>query len=395
MAEGVIVRRGGSGGGTDPSNIRCVMITDNVQWKVPKAKGQKFSVRIFGGGGSSKILSSGHNPEHRAAGGGGGHMNNAILSLAEGQIIQINIGLGGIIPEYGHTSSGGTTFFGSYLTALGGEAGDTYQGGNGGTGGGSIAQCKGGDGSYGGGGGGGGGEISMNNTNIRWINNPGAGGNGGTWGGGGGAGGGGAFLYQGAIHTQLSIALGGKGGISTGGSSGSNGSDGVNTIGFGLDYEGDGLGGKIAAIVYSDNGNAKYNAYGTSGGGGGGGYGGNGGNGANSNVYAYQIKNQNIISKCGGGGGGYGGSGGSAGYAGGGGGGGGYGNNGGSGYDYSSIGTGAGGGGGYGPSGYGHGGGCSGKDRSSGIWRAVESLNERSKNSAYGVHGVCIIQYCI
>lgn len=157
MAEAVIVRRGASEGGTNPSNARCVMIIENTQWRVPKAKGQKFSVRLFGGGGYGGV------GQGRWGGGGGGHMNNAVLTIPEGENIQINIGLGGGADfwDKNSTDAGGTTFFGSYLSALGGQQSIGYDGGNGGTGGGggtgmynSIQiQGRGGDGSYGGGGG--------------------------------------------------------------------------------------------------------------------------------------------------------------------------------------------------------------------------------------------------
>lgn len=131
MGEGVIVRRGGPGGGDNLSNFVSIVIIENTQWKVPKARGQKFSVRIFGGGGGRTRSAS------TGGGSGGGYMNNSILTLSEGSIIPINIGLGGGANYYDNnsTNDGGTTFFGSYLSAAGGAASIGPDGGSGGTGG--------------------------------------------------------------------------------------------------------------------------------------------------------------------------------------------------------------------------------------------------------------------
>ena len=322
MGEALIIRSGGgmNVGGYIPKTL---LITENQNFVVPKAKGQQFAVRIFGGGG---YMGKGSTCR---SGGGGGNMNNNILKLNEGDIIPITIGNAGRTVSGGN-GNGGTTSFGIYLSATGGEAGkyETFNngdafaggdGGNGGTGGGGGLHGNGGHGFYGGGGGSGNGY--QYSSKIE-----GNGGNGGIYGGGGGGG-----------------AKGGKGGISIGGW-GNGGDihkaaeDGLNTINQStkLDFVGCGKAG--GELIY------KNNTYNKSGGGGG--YGGNGG--------ACGINNYKFILYYhgGGGGGGYGGSGGNGGYCSGGGGGG-YGNDGGNG---SSIENGmAGGGGGYGLDGYGHG----------------------------------------
>lgn len=288
------------------------------------------------------------------------------------------------------------TTFGTYLSASKGENGTNSTsasfgkggssngmggGGGGSAGGGSDIWygCTGGNGGkYGGGGGGGCGYVYS--SNFRTGNN---GGNGGTYGGGGGGGatpdnsypgfgssgnggnggeyggggggGGGTYLNSGNGSTKF-IMYGGVGGSgfrkggdarsniddpSAASFAGQNGESGINTIGFGLEFEGEGLAGS-GSIGLFDSGSNWYR-YTGGGGGGGGGYGGNGGN-ANDLSILHRPSG-------GGGGGGYGGNGGDG--VGSGGGGGGYGGNGGNGtyHGSSSYAHGGGGGGGYGGNG--------------------------------------------
>ena len=116
MSEAVIAKRysksSSSGGpGTEPSHLVTEVIVENTNWTVPSGiNGNKVSVRLFGGGGG------GGNGSHNG-GGGGGWMNNADIVVEEGQVISIRIGKGG---RYSH--SGGTTSFGTYLSASGGSA---------------------------------------------------------------------------------------------------------------------------------------------------------------------------------------------------------------------------------------------------------------------------------
>ena len=263
MGEAIVVRRGIGGGSSKPRLITEI-IPYSMNYVVPNTINQSFSIRIFGAGGGSNS---------NMYGGGGGFMNNAILLLNEGEIIPIKIGSGA------RGATGGTTSFGTYLSASGGASG--YAKGNGGSGGG---------GSFGGTGfqfGGGGG-----------VNK---GGNGGYWGGGGGCGTsnanigiGGVNYYNMANLSQINgrSGLAGNGGCVSAKSS----ENGTNTIGLGLDFEGAGLRG--------DTGTNSWDFTG----GGGGGYGGNGGNGSYGGGGGYGAAG----GKDYGGGGGYGGKGGSS-----------------------------------------------------------------------------------
>lgn len=91
-------------------------------------KNQEFSVRIFGAGGGAK--------NNGSAGGGSGWMNNAVLILNEGELVAINIGVGGN-DRIDMDRTGGTSSFDRYLSANGGTGGSVSGrggawGGNGG-----------------------------------------------------------------------------------------------------------------------------------------------------------------------------------------------------------------------------------------------------------------------
>lgn len=281
--------------------LKTEVITKTQTWTVPDGV---TSVNVFlfggGGGGGSNAHSEG---ELRASGGGGGggYMAKSTLTVTPKQSISITIGAGGAVGQ-----AGGTTSFGSLLSARGGSAGENARvDGTRGYGG------KGGDGGAGG--------AGNKGTYLNYFVNCGAGGNGaqfgggagsyeakggngGTYGGGGGAGG----SYSGSCSGGTGGQYGGAGGNSE-----KNGTNGTNTTNIAdIDFKGLGK----AGAGYTDGG-----------GGGGGGYGGNGGNGG-----FYE----------GGGGGGYGGNGGNSG-------------GGGGGYGAPAYGK---GGGGYGVNNYGHGG---------------------------------------
>ena len=346
MGEALIIR---SGGGKDTGGWipKTELITVNQNFIVPKAKGQQFSVRIFGGGGGA-CYAEADSRTNGTGGGGGGNMNYAVLTLNEGEIIPIIIGNSGEFKEgltgygsgYKHTN-GGTTSFGSYISATGGECSNKHNGGNGGTGGGggwsqtgaTKGNIPGGHGYYGGGGGGGRIFYSGNNN---WQS---SGGNGGTYGGGGG----------GAIP---GISTGGWG---NGGNNIIDATDGLNTINQSakLDFVGNGICGQYLHNTWSRSNNMVEDYIESKQYCGGGGYGGSGGN-----SYRYYV-NTRYAYYSGGGGGGYGAKGGDAGYGGTGGGGGGWGNDGEDGTKTNSslikYNTG-GGGGGYGFDGWGHGG---------------------------------------
>lgn len=313
--------------------LKTEVITKTQTWTVPDGV-TSVNVFLFGGGGgagySAYKEASGvydTNASGGGGGGGGGYMAKSTFTVTPKQTINVTIGAGGAVSK-----AGGTTSFGSLLSANGGSAGgdgttDGYSRGYGG---------KGGDGGSGGAGNYGSHTVPATNpSSITYLENGGdggngaqfgggagsieaKGGNGGTYGGGGGAGGNGN--YSGGTGGQY----GGAGGASK--KNGTNGTDTTNVAD--IDFKGTGK----AGTGYSDNG----------GGGGGGGYGGNGGNGA-----FYE----------GGGGGGYGGNGGSSG-------------GGGGGYGAPAYGK---GGGGYGVNNYGHGG---------------------DRNSA-GASGICILTYTV
>lgn len=189
MSEAIISRRGYDANGKP--ELRTEIITGTTNWTVPNSiRNTTISVRIFGGG------------VYMSNGGGSGWMNNGEITVTPGQKIDITIGNSG-------SSSGGTTSFGTYLSANGGSLHNGGAGGGSGGrgyqfgGGGGYATIAGGDGGMWGGGGGGGTSTNQNNRAI------GSGGNGGTYGGGGG----GAT----ACRSGMVIKRGGNGGTYGGG----------------------------------------------------------------------------------------------------------------------------------------------------------------------------------
>ena len=299
MGQAILIKAGfcgGNGGSNNSGNngsgedsniagwqVKTEIFTTNGYFTVPKAKDQEFHVRLFGGGGST----SGY-----CGGGGGGNMNNDTLILNKAESIQISIGKGGT-----NNSNGGTTAFGKYLSATGGERGheEIYtnytvcRGGNGGTGGGGYADA--------------------------YYNKVAAGGNG-TYGGGGGA----YDIYKGNMNYTIKNCVFNKGGL--GGIYGGNGyggagviNNGTNTMGnVELEFTGDGLQGNSYSY-YSTGGGGGYGGRGGPYYGGGGGYGGNGGNGESyiSNQTSPAGSTERYTECGGGGGGGYGGDGGDGG----------------------------------------------------------------------------------
>ncbi|MBR3600453.1 MAG: hypothetical protein IKL53_11335 [Lachnospiraceae bacterium] len=153
--------RAGSGGGieVDPYKLVTEIYENNAVFTMPSGvKDNQIHVRIFGGGGSgaNRIMPStwvtDRDQTDFGSGGGSGWMNNGFVSLVVGSKVNITIGAGGKATinktSAGYGNSGGTSTFGSYLSANGGEAGQSLMGmygGNGGSGGGS-----GGDGGCGG-----------------------------------------------------------------------------------------------------------------------------------------------------------------------------------------------------------------------------------------------------
>ena len=162
MAEAIISRRAKYLSNSSSSNLITEIITKSLSYTIPNHNGN-ISIRIFGGGGGGR----------NSGAGGGGWMNNAELDIENSTIVNITIGAGG-----SGTTSGGTTSFGTYLSANGGTVRDGGNGGNSGiygVGGGGGGYGKGADGGDGGGldgtwlgeqspGGGGGGYFSRGSS---------------------------------------------------------------------------------------------------------------------------------------------------------------------------------------------------------------------------------------
>ena len=365
MGEAIISRGfSGSSGSSNGSNnkFRTEIITSNTLWRIPDDATGDVSVRIFGGGGGGGNY----------GGGGGGYMNNAIINSNElkSKEIYIVIGSGGANKNGTYSAtSGGTSSFGTYLSAFGGGGGggNNGEGGSGGSGGGGNI---GGTGYQFGGGGAGGGNC--------------IGGNGGRWGGGGATSHSKKISYGGCLYENSNNSSEITGYSKLGGNSGNatvNAENGTNTIGMGLDFEGSGESGCYIEDFLNNSqttsSNKTYSA--------GGGYGGCGGISTN--------RSKVLGSIYGGGGGGYGANGGNGGTTGSGGGGG-YGGKGGDGSQIYKYGDG--GGGGYGKCGNG-----GGYDKinncmvQAGIAAGGYGYTNSVVGAGCGGSGICIIQYYV
>lgn len=207
------------------------IITQTQSWTCP-AGVTSIHVRLFGGGAGGRAAgsSSGGNGGN---GGGGGHMSAQMLNVTPGTIYPVTIGKGGE-----SNRAGGTTSFGTLLSANGAYDND------GGTGGGGAGASNatyshgndGGDGDYGGGGGAGGGYGGNGTPGL-----PGTGGNGnngasgnGTRGGNGGNGmAGGGGTGKGGTANQAGGGGGGYGGEGGTGNRGGGGGGGYGVAGKG------------------------------------------------------------------------------------------------------------------------------------------------------------------
>lgn len=346
--------------------LKTAIITQDTEWIVPETADGIIHVRLFGGGAGGFTDGSGKN------GGCGGCMAVGDFNIDPSSKVPITIGAGGTGSTYRDASklTGGTSSFGTYLSANGGSASSGGSGGGGG--GGSGDRATGGIGLNFGGGGGGGGDDG----------NGGAGGNGGEYGGGGGAGYPGVWVNTGTVLAGGSGGTyGGNGGSTTQGGSSQNGSAGTDTRTLELDFTGEGKGG--TAGLHAGGGGGGYGGNGgnggtTGGGGGGGGYGGNGGNGGTRGSY-----DSSPYGGGGGGGGGYGGNGG----------------NGGDGGDGNKYSGGGGGGGGYGPTSTGGDGGSNGGSGEDAAGYAAgggaSSRHDSGYNSGNGTPGICILTYYV
>lgn len=264
MGEALMFRAGG--GNFDGSNAGgdyelCTQIFEsNGTFTMPdNVKDGQVHVRIFGGGGAGGTNSQ---SPYDSGGGCGGYMNNGWVSLGSGSTVQVTIGKGGA-SSYFNASSGGTTSFGTFLSANGG---DKY----------SNTSCNGGSG-------GGGGGYMYSSYDAP-------------------AGNGIQFGAGGVVsRSWLSRIINGNMG-------GPPGNNGINTIGIIDEFDGInnyGVGYGVGGLCLNNSNNNYYaSIYG-----GGGGYGANGGKGFNTG----SSNARRVVGACGGGGGygaaGYGGDG--------------------------------------------------------------------------------------
>ena len=129
-------------------NLVIQKISSSCEWIAPKAVKNKFKVFCVGGGGGGGVSYLDYNGSYKrlllgAGGGGGGYISIAELEIDKDTTIPIVCGAGGGVQE-----DGGKTTFGNYLSADGGQAGESYlnsnsnyhwaSGGNGGAGGGGA-----------------------------------------------------------------------------------------------------------------------------------------------------------------------------------------------------------------------------------------------------------------
>lgn len=120
MSEAIIAR-GGKGSINSGSSNQLVtnIITNTTLFVVSdNVKDNKLYVRIFGAGGGGSMF----------GGGGGGWMNNGEITVSPKESIQVTIGVGGVY-DGGGGGSGGSTSFGSYLSANGGGGASQYSAG--------------------------------------------------------------------------------------------------------------------------------------------------------------------------------------------------------------------------------------------------------------------------
>lgn len=281
--------------------VKSAIFTESGSWTVP-ANVTSATVLVMGGGGGSggKVsYESSGSWSHDAKGGGGGagRIKKQAVTLTPGQSITVTIGTGGIGGDNdsgtgtlagGDGRNGGTTSFGTLLSATGGEGGkgataSSYYDPAGGNGGAGSAGGGGGFGHYSGGNGGNGDYCGGGGAGSGFGSGNANGGNGGIYGGGGGT-------------ISGTVGAGGQYGGSGGSAPSTMPGNGTDTTAMNLDFTGEGKAGT--------NGVAD-GAYNYGGGAGGGGYGGNGGNGGEGT----HISGENPYYGINGGGGGYGGDG--------------------------------------------------------------------------------------
>jgi len=228
-------------------------------WTVPAGVTKLSRVEVWGGGGGSGGKTGGYSI---GGGGGGAYARIDNLYVEPGQVIDINIGAGGISQANANGGVGGDTWFLSNITVMakGGSGSNfsTYVGGAGGHASASIGSTK-----YSGGTGGsaassfgGGGAGSAASTTGNGANGTNGSGNNGMVGGtspgagaGGGGGAGGTSPVGGTIGTSNTFGGGGGGG----GGANTSAGGGPGAAGGGGGTPGGGAGGPGANINSSVN----------------------------------------------------------------------------------------------------------------------------------------------
>lgn len=107
-------------------------------WNVPDIvkKGRRVRVRVVGGGGSGGYPAINTTNPAGGGGGGGGGVSESVIDLTGISTVTITVGYGGTGQNTSASNGrpGGTSSFGSYLSATGGDGGGQVSGGEGGTG---------------------------------------------------------------------------------------------------------------------------------------------------------------------------------------------------------------------------------------------------------------------
>ena len=136
---------------------RVVISTTGVtQWSVPDVlkKGRKCKVKVIGAGGSGGIgnaITTAGQAAIAGGGGGAGGISESLLDLTGIDSVTVTVGVGGapVTSLSKNGVSGGTSSFGSYLSATGGLGGGQPSGGESGIGIGGETNSSGGPGSPG------------------------------------------------------------------------------------------------------------------------------------------------------------------------------------------------------------------------------------------------------
>jgi len=220
----------GWGAYSSATNFTIAMASGSQQYTTPgnhtftvPAGVTSVSVVCVGGGGGGNV----------GGGGGGGLRYKNGLAVTPGQAITVTVGAGG-----GPRQAGGSSSFGTFITAYGGATGPGA--GDGGTGGGGFGGDGGGTGGAGGpwdggnyGGGGGGAAGYSGNGGTGGRGGSGGGLTGGTAGAGGGGGGGAGWGGAGGGVGLFGMGANGEGGtLRSGGGGGSGGANGSAQAGF-------------------------------------------------------------------------------------------------------------------------------------------------------------------